>query len=158
MNHNLVKLNVNGKDFEVKIRPHERLLDILRNHLDLISVKEGCGEGSCGSCVVLMDGKIVNSCLVMGVQARGSKILTVEGIGDADNLHPLQESFLEKGAAACGFCTPGMLLTAKYLLDQNPNPTEHEIREIISGNLCRCTGYERIVEAIKVVVKNMRRE
>lgn len=125
-----------------------RLIDSLREKLGLTGVKEGCSEGECGACTVIMDGEVVNSCLVMAFQAEGSSILTIEGLGDEENIHPIQQAFIDVGAVQCGYCTPGMILAAKALLDKNPNPTEEEIREAISGNLCRCTGYNKIVQAI----------
>jgi len=122
---------------------------VLRDQLRLTGTKVGCNMGDCGACAVIMDGKPVNACLVLAVQANGREILTVEGLADERDLHPLQRAFLEKGAVQCGFCTPGMLLSAKGLLDQNPTPSEEEIKMAISGNLCRCTGYVKIIEAIK---------
>jgi len=121
--------------------------------LRLTGTKKGCGTGDCGSCTVIMDGKPVNSCLVLAVQANGRKITTIEGLESEEGLHPLQKAFTEKGAIQCGFCSPGMILSSKNLLDRNPRPTEEEIRRAISGNLCRCTGYQKIVDAVKSVIK-----
>lgn len=145
---------VNGKRVNLDIPQNIRLIDVLRDYLGLTGTKEGCGEGECGACTVLINGKPVNSCLIFALQAQGKDILTIEGLGSYDKLHPLQEAFLKRGAIQCGFCTPGMLLTAKALLDNNPNPTDREIKVAISGNLCRCTGYKKIVEAILDAANN----
>lgn len=144
-----IQLNVNGKTYKVDIEEDMRLLDVLRDKLFLTGTKEGCGEGECGACTVIMDGITVNSCMVMGFQAEGKEIITIEGVGKENQLHPIQQAFLEEGAVQCGFCTPGMILSAKALLDQNPTPSRIEIREGISGNLCRCTGYNQIIDAIE---------
>jgi aerobic carbon-monoxide dehydrogenase small subunit len=143
-----VSFTINGKLRKVHVHPMERLLDVLRNELGLTGVKEGCGEGECGSCSVLMDGLLVNSCLVPVAQADGSNVVTIEGIAAHSLLHPLQEAFLECGGAQCGICTPGMILAAVHLLEKKPNPTQTEIREGLAGNLCRCTGYMQIFEAV----------
>jgi carbon-monoxide dehydrogenase small subunit len=143
-----VSLTVNGELRKVHAYPMERLLDVLRLKLGLTGAKEGCGEGECGSCSVLMDGALVNSCLVPVLQAAGASILTIEGLASEDSLHLLQETFLECGGAQCGICTPGMILAAAHLLNRKPEPTADEIREGLSGNLCRCTGYSQIVEAV----------
>jgi carbon-monoxide dehydrogenase small subunit len=145
----LVTLTVNGKIHEVAAAPNRTLADLIRYDLGLTGTKKGCELGECGTCTVIMDGKPVNSCLVLAVQAHGRDILTIEGMETDKGLHPIQKSFVEKGAIQCGFCSPGMLLSAKSLLDRNPKPDEREIRTAISGNLCRCTGYQKIVEAIK---------
>lgn len=145
----LISLNVNGNDYEVAVLPNWTLTQVLREELDLMGTKEGCGMGDCGACTVILDGRPVNSCLVLAVQASGSKIETIEGVARGNKLHPVQEAFVSLGAIQCGFCTPGMILTAKNLLESNPHPTEHEIREAMSGNLCRCTGYQKIVEAVQ---------
>src|ERR1700730_6284415 len=141
-------LTVNGKVETVRVYPMERLLDVLRQELGLTGAKEGCGEGECGSCAVLMDGTLVNSCLVPVLQAEGSNVVTIEGLTTGDKLHVLQEAFIEFGGAQCGICTPGMILAACHLLSEKPEPTMEEIREGLSGNLCRCTGYSQIVEAV----------
>jgi carbon-monoxide dehydrogenase small subunit len=146
-------ISVNGEKHSLKIDPNLRLLDLLRDELRLTGTKEGCGIGECGACTVLLDGDPVNSCLVLAGQCEGKKVLTIEGLKRGEKLHPLQQSFIEGGAVQCGFCTPGMILSAQALLQRNPRPTEEEIREAISGNLCRCTGYRQIVEAIKKVAR-----
>ena len=143
-----IQLTVNGKQYSLSIDEDKRLIDVLREDLGLTGVKEGCGEGECGACTVIMDGKTVNSCLVMGFQANGSNIVTIEGLEKDGSLDPVQQAFIDVGAVQCGFCIPGMILSVRALLDENPNPTEEEIREGISGNLCRCTGYNKIVEAV----------
>ncbi|MFZ0292882.1 MAG: (2Fe-2S)-binding protein [Candidatus Sulfotelmatobacter sp.] len=143
-----ISLVVNGDPKTVQVYPMERLLDVLRQQLQLTGTKEGCGEGECGSCSVLMDGMLVNSCLIPILQAQGSSIVTIEGLAAGDTLHILQETFLEHGGAQCGICTPGMILAAAHLLNGNPEPTLEEIREGLSGNLCRCTGYSQIIEAV----------
>jgi len=143
-----ISLTVNGESRTVRAYPMERLLDVLRLKLGLTGAKEGCGEGECGSCSVLMDGALVNSCLVPVLQAAGTKIVTIEGLAPGDSLHLLQETFLECGGAQCGICTPGMILAAAHLLNRKPKPTTDEIREGLSGNLCRCTGYNQIIEAV----------
>ncbi|MDK2917699.1 MAG: aerobic carbon-monoxide dehydrogenase small subunit [Candidatus Petromonas sp.] len=148
-----IKLNVNGKDYDLEIEEDLRLIDLLRDRLGFTGTKEGCGEGECGACTVILEGKTVNSCLLLAIQAHGKEITTIEGIGKEDDLHPIQESFLENGAVQCGYCIPGMVLSAKALLDKNKNPTRKDIREAISGNLCRCTGYEKIVDSIEKASK-----
>jgi len=153
-----IKLNVNDKIYEVEVKPYHTLLHIIRNELGLKGTKYGCGTGECGACTVLVDGKAVHSCLMLAGQAEGKKITTIEGIGTYDEPHPLQQAFVEAGAVQCGFCTPGMILSAKALLDRNPNPTTEEIKRAIDGNLCRCTGYVKIIEAIKATAKQMRRK
>ncbi|MCL5958415.1 MAG: (2Fe-2S)-binding protein [Chloroflexi bacterium] len=145
----LIELNVNGENYEVAIEPHRTLLEVLREQLNFVGSKKGCDEGTCGSCTVLMDGKPILSCMTLALDARGKQITTIEGIAKDGVLHPVQEAFINHGAIQCGFCTPGMIVTAKALLDKNPKPSEREIKEAISGNLCRCTGYVKIVEAIK---------
>ena len=141
---------LNQREVTVSVAPNRRLLDVLREELHLTGTKEGCGIGECGACTVLLNGRPVNSCLILAGQAQGSEITTIEGVETEDgDLHPLQEAFLEEGAVQCGFCTPGMVLSALALLRKNPIPSEEEIKEAISGNLCRCTGYKQIVEAIQ---------
>jgi carbon-monoxide dehydrogenase small subunit len=142
-------LTVNGMQYEVEARPTARLLDVLRDQLGLIGTKEGCGEGECGACTVLVDGRAVNSCVMLAVQARGKDVLTVEGLAQDGELDVLQQKFVEYGAVQCGYCTPGMLMSAKALLMANPVPSEQDIRIALAGNLCRCTGYSAIVAAVK---------
>jgi len=141
-------IKVNGQEYEIMVEPWRTLLDVLRYDLGLTGVKEGCGNGNCGTCTVLLNGKAVNSCLVFAVEVEGKEITTIEGLYRQGELHPLQQAFIEEGAVQCGFCTPGFILTAKALLDSNPHPTEVEVRRAIAGNLCRCTGYDKIVRAI----------
>ena len=148
-----ISMVVNGESVVIRTSPHRTLLSILREDLGLTGVKEGCGVGECGACTILMDGKTVNACLVLAPKMDGATITTIEGLSEGEELHPLQRAFIEHGAVQCGFCTPGMILSAKALLDENPHPTRLEIREGISGNLCRCTGYQQIVDAIESVVK-----
>jgi aerobic carbon-monoxide dehydrogenase small subunit len=142
-------LKVNGKEYDVEVEEWKSLLEVLREDLGFTGVKTGCEEGECGACTVLVDGKAVNSCLMLVRQAEGKEITTIEGLsGEDGSLHPLQAAFVEHFAVQCGFCTPGVLLSAKALLDENPHPTEEEVREALGGNLCRCTGYVKIVEAV----------
>lgn len=155
MAKHLVRLNVNGKDHALVVESTERLLDVLRDRLNLKGVKEGCGTGDCGTCTVIMDGRLVNSCLVLAVQARDKKIVTIEGVGTRERLHPVQKAIMKYNAAQCGFCIPAMVLAGKNLLDHNPTPSREEIREEISGILCRCTGYYKLVEAIQEAAKEM---
>lgn len=149
----IIQLTINDKEYEVAVEPNQTLTDMLRYELGLTGTKKGCEVGDCGSCTVIMDGIPVNSCLVLAMQANGRKITTIEGLETEKGMHPIQKAFVEKGAIQCGFCTPGMILSTKSLLDKNPNPTEEEIRTGISGNLCRCTGYQKIVDAVKSVGK-----
>lgn len=150
-----VKITVNRKEYELMVEPNMTLLDLLRDNLGLTGTKKGCDEGDCGACTVILDGKPVSSCLVLAVQADGKEVLTIEGLEleSEDSLHLLQKAFVHNGAIQCGFCTPGMILSAKALLDRNPHPSREEIQRAISGNLCRCTGYQKIVEAIESVCR-----
>lgn len=144
-----IEFEVNGKVQEIFVEPWKTLLEVLREDLGLTGAKMGCDDGNCGACTVLLDGRAVKSCLVLAAQTRGRKILTIEGLGSEENLHPLQQAFIDHFAVQCGYCTPGMILTAKALLDENPGATEEDIREYLQGNICRCTGYVKIVEAIE---------
>jgi len=146
----LIELKVNGESYDVAVEPRRTLLEVLREQLGLTGTKEGCDAGDCGTCTVLLDGKPVPSCLVLAIDAQGKDIVTIEGLASGSELHPIQKAFVDYGAIQCGFCSPGVILTAKALLDSNPNPSEAEVRKAISGNLCRCTGYVKIIEAIMV--------
>jgi carbon-monoxide dehydrogenase small subunit len=148
-----IRFTVNSKVYERTVRPSQTLLDVIREDLGLTGTKEGCGLGECGACTVIMNGKTVNSCLVLAAEADGKEITTIEGLADGDNLHPVQQAFLDEGGLQCGFCTPGMIMSAKALLDENPDPTDDEIRHGIAGNLCRCTGYTKIFQSIKTASK-----
>jgi carbon-monoxide dehydrogenase small subunit len=148
-----IKFVLNGKPLEVRVPSHWTLLKLLREKLGLTGTKEGCGIGECGACTVLMDGMPVNACLVLTPKVEGKKIETIEGIGSRESLHPLQKSFIDHGAIQCGFCTPGILMSSKALLEEKANPTREEIKEAISGHLCRCTGYHQIIEAIEKASK-----
>ena len=152
----LIKMTVNGKKYEMAVEPNQALVEVLRNELGLTGTKVGCEMGDCGTCTVIMDGKAVNSCLVLAAQSDGREILTIEGLAEGERLHPLQEAFVMEGAIQCGFCTPGMIMNGKALLDKGPDPDEAAIREAISGVLCRCTGYRKIVQAIKSVSDSAR--
>ena len=145
----IINMTINGRAYEVAVAPNKTLGDLIRYDLGLTGTKKGCDTGDCGACTVILNGDPVNSCLVLAVQANGAEIETIEGLSTKDGLHPLQEAFVEKGAIQCGYCSPGMIMSAKNLLDKNSNPTGQEIREGISGNLCRCTGYQKIFEAIE---------
>jgi aerobic carbon-monoxide dehydrogenase small subunit len=148
-----VEIRLNGELVRTEASAHETLLDVLRKKMGAKEVKSGCAKGDCGACAVLLDGRAVNACLILAVQANGCEVVTVRGIGTEDSPHPLQENFVKHGAIQCGYCTPGMIVSGKALLDGNPNPTRGEIREGISGNLCRCTGFKKIVEAIEATAK-----
>jgi carbon-monoxide dehydrogenase small subunit len=150
-----VTTTVNGDRLDLVCEPDETLLDCLRDRLGLTGAKEGCGTGDCGACSIILDGRLVCSCLVLGVEAENREIETVEGLAEGDNLHPLQRKFLEHAALQCGICTPGILMAAKALLDRNPSPTEEEIRFGLAGNLCRCTGYDKIVRAVQDAAKEL---
>ena len=152
----LVSTIINGDRMEFACEPDETLLDALRNRLGLTGAKEGCGTGDCGACSVTVDGRLICSCLMLGAEAEGREIETVEGMADGAELHPLQRKFLDHGALQCGICTPGFLIAAKALLDRNPDPDEEEIRFGLAGNLCRCTGYDKIVRAVQDAAKEMR--
>jgi carbon-monoxide dehydrogenase small subunit len=152
----VVAVTINGERQELELEPYRSLLDVLRNEVGLTGTKKGCDVGDCGACTVLLDGKPVNSCLVLGVEVAGCDVVTIEGLQSGpERLHPLQEAFMQHGAAQCGFCTPGFIMMAKALLDENPAPTEDEIRFGIAGNICRCTGYTKIVTAIQAAAKEL---
>ncbi len=151
-----VKARVNGEEVEFLCDPRQSLLDCLRDILNLTGTKEGCNDGNCGSCSVLLNGRLVNSCLVLGAEIDGQEVMTVEGLAESGNLHELQQAFLENAAIQCGYCTPGMLMASKALLDRHPDPTEEQIRFWLAGNLCRCTGYDKIVRAVKDAAARMR--
>ncbi len=148
-----IEMNINNQHYKLEVSPSKRLLDVLREDLNLTATKECCGIGECGACTVLVNGKAVNSCLMLAVEADGAEILTAEGLSGNGHLDSLQEAFLEHGAVQCGFCIPGQLMAAKYLLTQNPHPTREEVEEGMAGNLCRCGGYERIIEAVLSVAE-----
>ena len=158
MTKQFVTTTVNGDTAEFICEPGETLLDALRGRLQLTGSKEGCGSGDCGACTIVLDGEMVCSCLVFAVEAEGREIETVEGMADGSVLHPVQRKFLEHAALQCGFCTPGFLVATKALLDHNPDPSEHEIRYWLAGNLCRCTGYDKIVRAVQDTAREMRHE
>jgi carbon-monoxide dehydrogenase small subunit len=151
-----VETTINGDTTEFLCQADESLLDVLRDRLGLTGAKEGCGTGDCGACSVTLDGRLVCSCLVLGVEAQGAEIETIEGMADGDDLHPLQRVFIEKAALQCGVCTPGILVAAKSLLEKNPDPSETEIRYWLAGNLCRCTGYDKIIKAVQAAAAEMR--
>ncbi len=151
-----ITLNINEKEYTLNVKPNELLLNVLRERLNLMGAKYGCGIGECGACTVLLNGKPILSCLTLAASVDGQKITTIEGLSDGERLHPLQEAFLEEGAVQCGFCTPGMILTSKALLDENPNPDNNEIKDALRGNLCRCTGYTNIILAVKAAAKKIK--
>jgi carbon-monoxide dehydrogenase small subunit len=153
-----VSTSINGDPVEYVCPADESLLDVLRDRVGLTGVKEGCGTGDCGACSITLDGTLVCSCLVLGAEAEGRKITTIEGLADGEKLHPLQRQFIENAALQCGICTPGFLIAAKALLDDNPDPTVEEIRYALAGNLCRCTGYDKIVRAVQAAAKDLRRQ
>jgi carbon-monoxide dehydrogenase small subunit len=158
MESKTVKFLLNGQSYEVRVKPWRTLLEMIREDLKLTGTKEGCGHGECGSCTVILGGKTVNSCLVPAAEVDGQEIVTIEGLSEGDKLHPIQEAFIEQAGMQCGFCTPGMIISAKALLDKNPDPNEEEIREALAGNFCRCTGYTKIIEAVGAASKALRGE
>ena len=153
-----VSTSINGDPVEYVCPADESLLDVLRDRVGLTGVKEGCGTGDCGACSITLDGTLVCACLVLGAEAEGRKVTTIEGMGDGENLHPLQRRFIDNAALQCGICTPGFLIAAKSLLDDNPDPTVEENRYALAGNLCRCTGYDKIVRAVQAAAKDLRRQ
>jgi len=150
-----ITLTVNGNKYTLQVKPSATLLDVIREDLALTGAKEGCGEGECGACTVIMDGLAVNSCLILAAEANGKEITTIEGLADGEKLHPIQQAFMDIGGLQCGFCTPGMILSTKVLLDKNQNPTDDEIRKGLEGNFCRCTGYTKIFESVKAAVETL---
>ena len=150
-----INLTVNSQAYRISVLPWRTLLEVIREDLGLTGTKEGCGLGECGACTVLIDDRAVNSCLVLAAEADGREITTIEGLAQGDKLHPIQQAFVDHGGLQCGFCTPGMIMSARALLDENPTPNEEEIKQGIAGNLCRCTGYAKIIESIKAAAKNM---
>lgn len=153
----VIELNVNGEPYTVAVNPWQTLNEVLREEINLTGVKVGCGSGDCGACTVMADGRAVSSCLSLAIEMQGKEIVTVEGLAPSgETLHPIQEAFIEKGAIQCGFCTPGMEMTALHLLNQNPSPTDTDIREALAGNLCRCTGYKKIIEAVGAAGQKMK--
>jgi carbon-monoxide dehydrogenase small subunit len=151
-----IRITLNGKSTNLEVSNHRLLLDLLRDEIGLTGTKEGCGTGDCGACTVLLNGKPVNSCLVLSGELDGADIVTIEGLKIGPELHPIQQAFIQDGGAQCGYCTPGMLMMSKSLLDENPDPTEEEIRFALSGNLCRCTGYAKIVQAVQEAAAELR--
>lgn len=154
----LIKFSVNGMDYEEEIDHRRTLLEVLRENFGLLGTHKGCDEGQCGACTVLIDGKEINSCLVLAASVQGKQITTIEGLAQGEQLHPVQQAFVEYGAIQCGFCTPGMIMVAKGFLDKNPKPTEEEAKRAIAGNLCRCTGYFQIIDAVLKAAEKMRKE
>ena len=152
----VISAQINGEPLQFLTDERDSLLEALRERIGLTGVKEGCNNGNCGACAVLLDGRLVNSCLVMAAEVEGAEITTVEGLAGDDGLHPLQQAFLEEAALQCGICTPGLLVASKALLDQNPSPTEHEVRFWLAGNLCRCTGYDKVIRAVLLASERMK--
>jgi carbon-monoxide dehydrogenase small subunit len=157
MAEQIVKFIVNGKSYEIPIEPQMTLVEVLRDKLDITGTKLSCGAGECGACTVLIDGKPVLSCLTLAMTAKEKNILTIEGLAEGGDLHPIQKAFIDHGAIQCGFCTPGMILTTKALLDENSNPTQEEVKKALAGNLCRCTGYVKIIEAVLAAAEEIRK-
>ncbi len=155
----LIEFNCNGKDVSIEAPPQTRALDLIRDQLGMTGTKEGCGRGECGACTILLDGRPVNACLLPAAKLQGCEVMTIEGVSDGSGgLHPIQESFLDQGAVQCGYCTPGMIMSARALLESNPDPTENEIEEALAGNICRCTGYGMIIRAVLQAAKVLRGE
>lgn len=153
-----INFKINGEEVSIGVEPQSSLVDVLRNQLALTGTKESCGDGQCGSCTVLINDVAFNSCLTLAVSVDGKSIETIEGLAKGDELHPIQQAYAENGAVQCGYCTPGMIMTTKGLLKRNPNPSEHEIRHQMAGNLCRCTGYEKIVDAVKTSAEALKKQ
>lgn len=153
MDNQIVQFTLNGRPVSVAVEPFEMLADTLRSRLNLPGTKKGCGQGECGACTVIVDGAAVNSCMVPTVKAEGSRVTTIEGLEESGKLHPIQQAFIDAGAVQCGFCTPGMILSAKALLDKSPDPTKEEIRTALAGNICRCTGYVKIEQAVEMAAR-----
>ena len=151
-----ISVTVNGRKVDLAVSPSETLIEFLRTRLGLSGTKEGCGSGDCGACTVILNGKAVNSCLVLAIETHGGSVTTIEGLSSDGELHPLQQAFIDNGTVQCGFCTPGMIMSAKALLDENPNPTEEDIRFGLAGNLCRCTGYVSVMSAVTAAAKELR--
>jgi carbon-monoxide dehydrogenase small subunit len=151
-----IQITVNEEEYDLLVHPNKTLLDLLRYDLGLTGTKEGCGEGDCGACTVIVNGKVVTACLVLAVEANGATITTIEGLHKGDALHPIQQAFVDSGAVQCGFCTPGMILTTKALLDEIPNPSEEDIKHYLEGNLCRCTGYTKILDAVNIAIQQIK--
>jgi carbon-monoxide dehydrogenase small subunit len=151
-----ISLTVNGEIYDLQVDPRRRLVDVIREEIGLTGTKKSCGNGDCGACSVILDGRLVNSCLVLAVDANGKSVMTIEGLASGGTLHPLQKAFVEHGAIQCGFCTPGMIMSAKAFLDKNPEPTREEVQLGLGGNLCRCTGYAKILEAVAVAAKELK--
>jgi carbon-monoxide dehydrogenase small subunit len=151
-----IRLEVNGQPYQLDVRPWRTLLEVIREDLGLTGTKEGCGQGECGACTVILDQKTVNSCLVLAVQADGKQVTTIEGLAQGEQLHPIQLAFVERGGLQCGFCSPGMILSTKLLLEENPDPDEDQIRAALAGNTCRCTGYTKIFESVKAAAAALR--
>ncbi len=151
-----IQITVNEEEYDLLVHPVRTLLDLLRYDLGLTGTKKGCDEGDCGACTVIVDGKVVTACLVLAVEADGATITTIEGLHKGDALHPIQQAFVDSGAVQCGFCTPGMILTTKALLDEIPNPSEEDIKHYLEGNLCRCTGYTKILDAVNIAIQQIK--
>ncbi len=149
-----IRTTVNGEEYSLLVDPKKTLLELLRDDLDLTGTKEGCDEGECGACSVILDGKVVNSCLVLAVEADNAEVMTIEGMHRGEELHPIQKAFVDSGAVQCGFCTPGMVITTKAMLDEIPDPSEEDIKQYLTGNLCRCTGYTKIIDAVNAAIKH----
>jgi carbon-monoxide dehydrogenase small subunit len=149
-----IRITVNGEEYDLLIDPKKTLLELLRDNLDLTGTKEGCDEGECGACSVILDGEVVNSCLVLAVEADNAEVMTIEGMHRGEELHPIQKAFVDSGAIQCGFCTPGMVITTKAMLDEIPDPSEEDIKQYLAGNLCRCTGYTKIIDAVNGAIKH----